>query len=262
MPEDDDPIRSQLRQATETLLETLDTFASSGRLDRVEQLANRIDELSSLRNFPAELRKAVDVSSKIMRNAYKQKITDLIDLAASMATGSDIEVKTAILNLINEILVKAQNVGTDAKFIDDVKCRVARHRPAQSLPDAPFENCSVFSAVEISRETFAPKTMPDQDWRTRRFNKPPLTVALLGKPYQTRNWTERGFVLTDFAQVPPLGAKLHAELRCDIAPDFLAKCWIRVTRCDPAHHLVAVEFENASPIGSLIEQITATALNI
>ncbi len=261
MAEDDGHIRESLRQATVALLEAMKGFAEDGRLDKVEELASRIDEISRFRNLPSEIRNAMGAGSDIALSAYRQKITDLLELAAALTAGADAQVKSAILDLIDGILLKAQAVGATSGFVEDVKRRIARYRPSPVAGDAPFEGGRVFSIAKVSRQAFAAETVPDRDWRVRRYNKPPVAVTLLGTVYPTRNWTERGFVLTGFSQLVSSGARLQAILRCDLVPTFQARCWIRVVRHEPDRRLVAAEFEKDSPISQLIEQIAGAALN-
>ncbi len=262
MSDNDGKIRGHLKQATATLLETMEGYAASGRLDKVEEISGKIAELARLRNFPAELRETIGASSEISLQAYRQKIGDLIELAAALASGADAQVRTAILDLIDGILAKARTVGASAEFADDIQKRITRYRPQAPALNAPFEDGPVFGATKVSLEAFAAETTPDEDWRVRRYNKPPLTVMALGEHSQTRNWTERGFVLTGFAGSVSPGARLHVGLRCEAAPDFDVKCWVRVVHCDPTGRMVAAEFEKDSPIGPLMEQITAAALGL
>jgi len=261
MSDDDTEIRRHLRQATAALLETMERFAGDGRLDKVEDLAGKIEALSRLRNLPGDLRETMSASSEIALAAYRQKISDLLDLAALLSAGADAQLKTAILGLIDGLLSKARTVGASSEFVAETTGRIARCQPSAAAPDAPFEGVPLFSTAKMGREAFAVATVPDPAWRRRRYNKPPLTVGLLGASHVTRNWTERGFVLTDFSGSVTMGARLRATLRCDLAPGFEATSWVRVARCDPAIGLVAAEFEKESPIGQLVGEIAAAARN-
>ena len=240
-------IQDTLLRAAEGVVRQMLVDADVGHIDQLGRAAEKIAELTKLKDFPTQRVQEFQRSAKfIQRDAYERSVGEMLNEVMRRLRDGDEEVKNSLLGKIRDHVSAAGKFGADEEF------RASVDRRLQLIQMTTNEGIDKRAKAEAMRKTELRDTVckaPGGKERRRaiRYVDPALTVEIDGVKYTTINWSIRGILLENCAEPFPLGSHVKANLSCE---GFVAggRNWAKVVRRVPKRQEVAFEFPDISTV--------------
>ncbi len=240
-------IQDTLLRSAETVVRQMRLQADDGQLEGLGRCADKIQELTRIKEFPNQRALEVQRSVRfILRDAYSRRVGDLLTELIHRLRRGDPEAKNALLGQVKDNISLAVQFGADEEF----RHSVDRHLQVIELTST--EGIDKQAKAEALRRTELHETVsraPGGHERRRsiRYIDPVLTVEFEGEVYTTLNWSTRGLLVGDFITPLRLGTDVRITLSCDDSPGG-GRTWARVVRRVRERCELALEFPDISTV--------------
>ena len=234
-------VQETLVRAAQGVVRQMQTDAEEHRIDQLGRAADRIAELTKLKDFPSQRAQEFQRSVKfIQRDAFERSVGELLNEVMHRLRTGDEESKNGLLGTIREHVSLAARFGADAEFRASVDKRL------QLIQLTTNEGIDKRAKAEAIRKTEVHDTrcmVPGGRERRRsiRYIDPVLTVEIDGEKYNTLNWSTRGLLLENFSTPLALGSHVKMTLSCEGFPGG-GRGWAKVVRRIPKRQEIAFEF--------------------
>ncbi len=240
-------VQDTLLRSAEQMIRQMRLDSDEGRLDGLARSAEKIQELTKLKEFPRQRADEFMRSSKfIQRDAWTRRVGDLLNTLIHRLHSGDEDAKKELIGKIREHVAQAVRFGAD----DDFRASVDRH--LQVVEMTTGEGIDKRAKAQAARRTEVRESVcqaPGGKERRRaiRYVDPVLTVEIDGEKYTTLNWSVRGLLIQDFTTPLRLGSGVRPTLTsADVSGG--GRTWAKVVRRVPDRHELALEFPDISTV--------------
>lgn len=240
-------VQDTLLRAAEAVVRQMRADADLGQIDPLTRAAEKIAELTKLKDFPTQRAQEFQRSAKfIQRDAYERSVGEMLNEVMRRLRDGDEDVKTTMLGKIRDHVSAAGRFGADQEF------RASVERRLQLIQLTTTEGIDKRAKAEAMRRTELRDTVckaPGGKERRRaiRYVDPVLTVEIDGVKYSSINWSIRGVLLENIVEPLQLGAHVRVTLSSEGYPGG-GRNWARVVRRSPKRQEMALEFPDISTI--------------
>ncbi len=239
-------IKKMVQAGEQIILEAL-SYSTKPDTSRLDFCVEKMDELVTLKDFPAGL--GGDLKSlcrRIRRETHEKRVSDLIDEALTAIRDGTLVNRKQALDGIFAALFDAVKSGADRDFSDQVAKRleVFALTSRQGIDDPARREAARKTALRVES---GPERAGEGRGRRRaiRYADPVLVLDCRGwGPYRTVNWSCYGFLVDGAGKQPPaIGKHLRFALRCGLLPDFEERMSGTVVKTMPTGDF-AIETQN------------------
>jgi hypothetical protein len=240
-------VQDTLLRSADAIVRQMRTHADEGQLDNLSRCADKIQELTKIKDFPNQRAQEVQRSVKfILRDAYARRVGDLMTELTHRLRRGDEEAKKDLLGKVRHHITLAVQFGADEEF----KNSVDRHLQVIELTtDGGIDKQAKAEAARRTELHDTASRAPGGKERRRaiRYVDPVLTVELEGGKYTTLNWSTRGLLLENFTLPLRLGTDVRITLSCEEVPGG-GRTWARVVRRVRERQELALDFPDISTV--------------
>jgi hypothetical protein len=240
-------VQDTLLRSADAVIREMRAQADGGQLDNLSRCADKIQELTRIKEFPNQRAQEVQRSVKfILRDAYARRVGDLMAELNRRLHNGDEDARKDLLGKVRQHISLAVQFGADEEF----RSSVDRHLQVIELTtDGGIDKQAKAEAMRRTelRDTASRAPGGKERRRAIRYADPVLTIELDGEKYTTLNWSTRGLLLDNFTLPLRLGTDVRITLSCEEVPGG-GRTWARVIRRVRERHELALEFPDISTV--------------